>query len=207
MINYSWTCLPGHCEQSDLIFHLVAFQHDGRYSRQYCLFQLFLLFTTQICAATLEPFAGFQCLFSCEIPEIHHWHVPMHPSSLGQGNWCQSAVCGSCRRSINHWLPSLGKSIFTSNCPSSYGYLKLKWTLGGINIIWKGERDFWPLTLGCGSAGGGWGGGWGYELSFPCLGLGMSHDEPCADSLWWVIDPPLGSPSGRCLLASLARAY
>lgn len=137
-------------------------------------------------------------------PSLARPHASVHPSSLGQGNWCQSAVCGSCRRSINHWSPSLGQSIFTSNCPSSCGYLKLKWTLGGINIIWKGERDFWPLTLGCGATGGG---GGGRELSFPCDGLGMSHDEPCADSLWWVIDPPLGSPSGRCLLASLARAY
>lgn len=141
--------LPSVQNIDSVCFHDVI---PSRTQISFLVLEVFFVFFS-----TIQLFQGHDSdASSPEIPEIHHWHVPVcpfiHPA---WGNWCQSTVCGSACRSLSHWFQAVGQSIFRSTRLSSYGYSKLKWTLGGINIIWKGERDSWQLTRGCGAAGGG----------------------------------------------------
>lgn len=176
-----------------------------------CTAEAFCCFPASLMEIFSFLFEVFSSLFSCfksmipkpvllwnpRDPSLTGPHASVQPPSLGQENRCQSAVCSSCRRSITYWFRSLGQSIFMSNLLSSRGYLKLKWTPGGINIIWKGERDFWQLALGCGAADEG----------------SVSSVFPVVNWVWVMMSPVL-TPCGELsihhwdhLLADVSRPH
>lgn len=97
-----------------------------------------------------------------------------------------------------YWFWSNGQSTFMSSLWVQC--LKLKQIF--VTQVCNGNLKwhFWQLTLVCGAAGFD-----GEDSVFLEGASRMSHDEPGADSSWWAIDLPLGSPPGHPS-ASLARA-
>lgn len=120
-------------------------------------------------------------------------HLFLHPSTNSWYLWHQSAIyrCWS----INQPSFSFISQYF------AYGF-KCKPNGWNISSSWKGEITFLTICIVLWSGRPDW-----WRLSFPRCAPSLSHDEPYADSFWGAIDPPLGSPSGHHLKASLARAY
>lgn len=144
--------------------------------------------------------AWLKCLYSWEIKKINQWPAPIHLSIQPHGVTQLFLFLVDCAVD----LVSIDFDLFVnlSFRQAVSMDLKLKYNLRAK--IWDEKAKLHYISdntvLQSGRRGQ-------QKLSFPWCALSMSHDELCADSSWWAIDPPLGSPSGHHLSASLARAY